>query len=79
MRRWLRSQKSRKFPWTTPFVPATFMRPSGRKLWAEMEHAGQALEKTRQPRSPFSNSGVPISRHRFDTINVLLAAARRLN
>jgi len=23
MRRWLRSQKSRKFPWTTPFVAGT--------------------------------------------------------
>gem|GEM_PF-2540474 len=25
MRRWLRSQKSRKFPWTTPFVADTFL------------------------------------------------------
>ena len=25
MRRWLRSQKSRNFPWTTPFVPDTFV------------------------------------------------------
>jgi len=24
MRRWLRSQKSRKFPWTTPFSPDPF-------------------------------------------------------
>ena len=28
MRRWLRSQKSRKFPWTTPFVAGTENRSS---------------------------------------------------